>query len=470
MISTMNNLRKPLCMLWLFLTLSCGGGSSEQSSGDKPPDSVPTATDDTNTPIAEIGMHMADEYIQAKIAASKKVLEKQLREGANIYNEVTDIPKDAFGMDELQAVSFNLSNFLWNKGYRDIRNEVFARRIKEIFGMTLPTDSGVHFLYVNLLEADCIGKPIYHRNNGIDYNGFFIVMPENFITDFYYLPEIIDYRSEYADLADMEKELPAAYWSSTYKAEVGVEKWIDLENRTDEYNLDRQRKFNRLLVLNRNRFLFENDNTRLSWLLEHDRFFMESLVKRFGWTAHEDLLYEVVRKTPFVKAYPDDFGRLFWRQDCQGSVKVYANTFQLLQKHYRPDATSEIRGLLSDIQAYLEYMMGYSADKPHLTITDEQRIEILANMVYFAEQYKFKKKDNGQSWSDHRMMGRFRLMLNESQQKVLADNGYFGLPKFKEWWDAADYDEYYVDGEYNGPWGRDNEPMTESEWRASSSS
>ncbi|MBD1431638.1 hypothetical protein H8B06_02275 [Sphingobacterium sp. DN00404] len=100
-------------------------------------------------------------------------MEKQLREGANIYNEVTDIPKDAFGMDELQAVSFNLSNFLGNNGYRPIGNEVFAKRIKEIFGRHLPTDSGEHFLYVDLLEADCIHKPIYHRNNGVDYNGFF---------------------------------------------------------------------------------------------------------------------------------------------------------------------------------------------------------------------------------------------------------------------------------------------------------
>jgi len=201
--------------------------------------------------------------------------------------------------------------------------------------------------------------------------------------------------------------------------------------------------------------------------LDHDRFFMESLVKRFGWTNNKSLLYQVVSETRFDISNPDDFGSLFWNKNCDGSVTMHANTFKLLQTLYAPSAASEVPDVLLDIRDYLEYMMG-SGGSSNYTIPDitaKQKIEILANMVYFAEQYKYKKLDNGQIWSYHKMMGRFRYFLNEAEIKILEDNNYFGLPKFKAWWDAADYDLYYVDGEYNGPWGRDNEPMSEAEWR-----
>ncbi|MBE8719615.1 hypothetical protein [Sphingobacterium pedocola] len=460
----MKKLFSILCLFSSGLTLSCGGCSSGRSADDKQ-DTVSTILNNSVVQIDVYDPYSKDEYLQRRIAEGKKVLEKQLWEGANIYNDVTDIPKEPFDTDELRAVTFELFNVLWDNGYRDVEKMTFVKKVKEIFGIQLPTDTSEQFRYVNLLEEDCTYKPIYYRNNGIDYNGFFIVTPGNFITDFYYLPEIIDYRSQHSDLAQIEKKLPTTYWSTAHKADVNREKWNDLENRTDEYNLEQQRKFNRLLILNRNRFLFKNENTRLQWLMEYDRFFMESLVKRFGWTAHDDLLYQVVLKTPFEKVHPDAFGSLFWKWNCGGSITIHANTFKLLQKRYVPTATSEIRGLLSDIQSYLEYMMGYAAYEPRVAITDRQRVEILANMVYFAEQYKYTKRDNSLQLSDHRMMGRLRLMLNEKERTILQDNHYFGLQKFREWWDAADYDEYYVDGEYNGPWGRDNEPMTESEWR-----
>ncbi|MEF9479466.1 hypothetical protein OWR28_18550 [Chryseobacterium sp. 1B4] len=48
----------------------------------------------------------------------------------------------------------------------------------------------------------------------------------------------------------------------------------------------------------------------------------------------------------------------------------------------------------------------------------------------------------------------------------MQKNNYFNLPKFKEWWDNADYDEYFVEEcEYNGTCGPDNQPMNITEWR-----
>ncbi len=410
----------------------------------------------------------ADEHVQANILARKKVLEKQLREGANQYNDVSDVPKAAFGMEELDATVFEVKDLLWNDGgYLEWENDEFAQKINDIFGIAIPSDSSKRYRYVNLFEP-CDTTSIYYRNNGIDYNGFFIIKPENLITDFYYLPELIDYQLLHSDLSEKEKEFPKTSYHQEYNTTVEIEKWMELAARNDEYSLELQRTFNRRLILNRHRFLFENDDSCLNWLLEHDSFFMESLVKKFGWTANEKLLYWVVTETRFHPSNPDDFGSLFWKKNCDGSIKMHANTFKLLQTLYAPSPASEVHFLLEDLQDYLEYMTGHATDGSGLAMTDKQRVEILAHMVYFAEQYKYKKLDNGQPWSYNKMMGRFRFLSDEKERKILEDNHYFGLPKFKEWWDAADYDEYYVDGEYNGPWGRDNEPMTEPEWRKAS--
>lgn len=65
------------------------------------------------------------------------------------------------------------------------------------------------------------------------------------------------------------------------------------------------------------------------------------------------------------------------------------------------------------------------------------------------------------------MMGRLRYFLRDSQVDILIKNKYFNLPKFKEWWDKADYDEYYVtECEYEGSCGPGYHPLSEKEWRA----
>ena len=469
--------RQYLSILLLFaLFISCGNPGNRQAE-TAPVDSVSVEEDPRLRAESASADSGPDPKIQALYELTKQVLEKQLREGAVRYYGSGDadgyeMQKAPFTSDELKAFAFQAENILRSNGQLEWSNAHFTAKIKEIFGISIPTDSSALYRYINLWDP-CYPEPLYHRNNGIDYNGLFIIKPENLISDFYYIPEIIEYQFPYSELAEAEATFPTEFTETIdgTETEIHIEKWMDLENRNDEYNLAKQRKENRIQILYRNRFLLGEDDSCLDWLLLHDSFFMESLVKKFGWTNNEKLLYRVIAITPFDKTQPDDFGSLFWNKDCDGNLKIHANTFKLLQKHYKPDAAPEIRRILYDIADYLDYMMGSGAysryTRPELS--DRQRLEILANMVYFAEQYKYKTQDNGVEWSGLRMMGRLRYYLSlkehENEREILQANDYFGLPKFKEWWDAADYDLYYIDGEWNGPWGRDNQPLTEPEWR-----
>ena len=210
-------------------------------------------------------------------------------------------------------------------------------------------------------------------------------------------------------------------------------------------------------LLYRNKYLFNDDRSSFEWLIKNDAFFMESLVKKFGYTGDKELLEWVIKKTHYDKNRQEDYGSLFWVKNCDGSIKIHSNTFKVLQKLYNVKTAYEI---LEDIKGYINYLGDEEQSKKE-ELTEEQRIKILANIAYFAEQYKYT--DN----SPYQMMGRLRYFLRDSQVDILIKNKYFNLPKFKEWWDKADYDEYYVtECEYEGSCGPGYHPLSEKEWRA----
>ena len=219
-----------------------------------------------------------------------------------------------------------------------------------------------------------------------------------------------------------------------------------------------ERKKNIQIILARNMYLLNDNKAQFKWLILNDQYFMESLVKTFGYTDDTDLLKWVIEKTKFDKNNPQDYGKLFWIKQCDRTLKLHANTFKMLQKLYLPNDSSENRFILNNIQSYLEYLDSEASKTER--ITETERVKIMANLAYFAEQYKY----NIEYKDDARMMGRLRYFLNTEEETTLKQNNYFNLPKFVEWWNNADYDEYRAEGEYNGEWGNVYHPLSKDEW------
>ncbi len=217
-------------------------------------------------------------------------------------------------------------------------------------------------------------------------------------------------------------------------------------------------------IIARNMYLFNDSKPQFKWLILNDQNFMESLVKTFGYTQDPELLKWVIERTKFSKNDPQDYGKLFWIKQCDGSLKLHANTFKILQKLYLPTDPSENRFILDYIKNYLEYFADFN--NKETGVSKEDKVKILANIVYFAEQYKYDKRFVSGYGDNSKMMGRLRFFLDQEEVDILQKNNYFNLPKFKEWWDNADYDEYFVEEcEYNGTCGPDNQPMNITEWR-----
>ena len=107
--------------------------------------------------------------------------------------------------------------------------------------------------------------------------------------------------------------------------------------------------------------------------------------------------------------------------------------------------------MLDNIQKYIDYFADFEKNKIE-GLSASERTKIAAHIVYFAEQYKYDSNYKSQN----KMMGRLRYWLG-NDLKTISQNNFYNLPKFKEWWERAEYDMVYVqECEYEGTCGGDN--------------
>ena len=356
----------------------------------------------------------------------ERVLEKQLLKANSISNEVTTIQYYPYDKEDLEISIELLDSILKKDGYNLIDN--FDSKVKAVFGNIKLFDN-IYFLKT---DNKCYNSNeiLYNDSDGFKFNLYFSIDKKLMIGQ-YAIPELIDYRTKYPEISKIEDTI-----SVTKKDKEGeniyVTRWRDISD------LKEQRKKNIETLVARNKYLFNDDKDSFDWLIKNDAFFMEQLVKRFGYTQDFDLLEWVIKKTHYDKNYPEDYGSLFWVKNCDGSIKLHSNTFKILQKLYNVKTAYQI---LEDIKGYINYLGDEEQNKKE-DLTEEQRIKILANIVYFGEQYKYTDD------SPYQMMGRLRYFLSDSQVDILVKNKYFNLPKFKEWWDKADYDEYLFNKDF----------------------
>lgn len=318
-----------------------------------------------------------------------------------------------------------LGQGLRDNGFKPLNNEEYKLKLNEIFNLSDNNECTVLFRHPNFstfVIQDC------KNMSSADCNSNAKLMEFMYDDNVFFINEINAITS-----------LPK------------VEQFTELKN--DKVIVDIPET-----VVYRNLFLFNNDNSKFLWLLKNDTKFMENLVKVFGYTKNESLLKWVIEKTKFDEKDPRNFGKLFWAKVCNGKFKLHADTFKLLQKLHIPNDPSENRFIIDNIKSYLEFL---GRDKS-TDLTRNEKLKLMANLAYFAEQYNYDKKFN----DDNKMMARLRYFLNDDDFKVIKENNFFSLPKFKEWWDNADYDAYYVgECEYEGSCGSGYQPMDYAEWR-----
>lgn len=352
------------------------------------------------------------------------VLIRQLKQGTayNIDEAAVGLPKIPFEIDELDAVSRVSNDILVSNGYKKLNNEDFSKKIKDIFGRVIDYNLKSKFLYINFLDK-CSKEYVMYTNNLLDYEGVFIDKQNKILLKFQYLPELINYQKEYPHLKEIE-DSKITRKSRIDNLDINIDRWRDIAD------LQQQRYSNQQLLIRRNKYLFNDDKTNLVWLQFHDEYFLESLVKTFGYTADKKLLEWYIKRNGIEKYRNnlEEYLKVFYVKTCDNQLIVHKETFDYMDTN--PEKYSK------EIQVVLDAIRLHEIQLENLSFAEKAKI--VAYLLYFGEKHKEKNQMYFQ------FMGVFYEHSSEDEQKKYDEefkkNKYYNLPNFQRLWEEAKID------------------------------
>lgn len=363
---------------------------------------------ETGHPIAEIKNNRAP--------MNDTILKKQLEYGsAQFFQEAgVEMPRPEFSVDELKEASTIAGELLTRNGYTALSDNDFKNKVKEIFDRTLDMDSGTGILYLNFFDP-CDRTMIRYPNNRIDYFGTYLLKKQKIITDFYYVPELIDYEKTNPGRYHEEAGLPGTYRDKDGDL-ISIQRWRDSEN------LAGKRYNNMLTIINRNKFLFYNNKGSLAWLQAHDPLFLESLVKVFGYTKDKSLLTFVLRRNYQNR---NELQKILWNRKCNGNMVVNKEVFDIISEA----SGQEQSAYLKAISDYLEKEAGQD-DGP--LNTGPEKIKVLGLIAYYSTK---ACAGNGTSYDFFSIFGSRDggTVYDEEFRK----NKYYNIADFRQIWEEA---------------------------------
>lgn len=353
------------------------------------------------------------------------ILIEQLKQGATYTIDETGagLPKIQFETKELEATAIVAQELLHSNGYKTVATEDFNKKNKNIFGRIIDPDSDNPFLYVNYFDK-CDRSFVTYSNNSVDYEGGYIDKQRKLFTDFYYLPEILDYQKEYPTLNNVESGKISRKSSS--QTDVEIPHWKDVAN------LKEQRKLNVQRIIARNMYLFNNNKTYIIWLVTHDKNFIKLLVKNFGYDKeakfNEMLINEYIQSKDMYK-----IGELVFAKDCNKELEVREGILQSLTAVYQKSSNPH------DLFGLMEFSSKLLETDEYNNYSEKEKIKMIA---YLANTYDFlfKKNHRHQDGWDPRwnILGAYfeddsRSKIKWSQLKEeMQKNNYYNLPNLKE--------------------------------------
>ncbi len=343
----------------------------------------------------------------------ENILKKQIIKGANHYIDEAgvEMPKNEFDILEFDAIVNLCSEKLYSSGYKTISQEEFGNKINRVFGRTITFSSEKKYLYINNFNK-CDQEFNQFPFNGVDYNGTYIIKKEKFITNFYFLPELINYKNEYPEIFNIEGSTPVKYIDNDNNS-YSIELWKDIPD------LDQQRDNNIQTLVNRNKFLFNDSKASFAWLKFNDAYFLESLVKTFGYVEDKDLSKFVLDRSLEDN---DEFGKVLWNKDCKDNLQFHVEILNIIKELPKEKQAKYYDKILD----YLDYLL---IDKLHekageVDLTFSQKIEMLGKLAYYAT-----KSSNNNVDFYYRF---FKYLNDEKYQKEFEKQAYYKIKDFKE--------------------------------------
>jgi len=368
----------------------------------------------------------------------EQVLIKQLKQGYSQSNDITDVKYVEFDAQSIRASTYLAEEILKKNEYIVTETE-FQRKVQRIFGDLKYKEDVAMIDKTNL----CLKENKIKLNNPEGFRNIVIVDRQGkLILDQLTVPELINYKSSYPQIARLEDSFPTFYEIAGQK--VLVNKWKDLQNLTIEVSRNQNK------LINRNFYLFKDDSSRWDWLKANDADFLMNLVLKYGYLEDEKLLSFAIER---VMAGSDirQFSQIFWNRNCHKYEKTNSKTYLLLEKKIK-NGKINVVDLLERISLLFDYLVNED-ESMFEGLSSAEKTKALSSLAYFAEQFKYKNPA-----LNIRIMGKLRYYLTAAEKKTLINNQYFSMPQFEMWWENAVSDEIFVkECIYGGTCGEDNE-------------
>ncbi|WP_128331967.1 hypothetical protein [Apibacter sp. HY039] len=348
----------------------------------------------------------------------EKILSKQLEYGASAENEVTDIPTGyIFTEEDVNVESTVIRKILDNNGYKANQDE-FNEKITKIFGA-----KQINPFYINTLEGKCnINTKLNHDIFDFPSAQICVIPNKQIIFPILLLPQLIDYQKDYPKTALVEDKINKSFVKDDYK--INLKLWREVKD------LSNQRRFNQQLLISRNKYLFNDDQSQFAWLISNDEYFMESLVTTFGYTNDQKLLKWVMEKN-YSKAGDFVKNNVFVK-DCKGNLEIREDILKYIEETTTEQKTDYIEALYR----YTYFLFNPYNDKETSIFNEKEKYKIFAYAANTYDQlfrkYSFLGTTNRGRWN---MLGSYFYNSSEEDweklKKEFVLNNYYNLPHLK---------------------------------------
>lgn len=358
----------------------------------------------------------------------EELLNKQLKAGYAAERSETDYKNYTFEETDLNISNEIVKDYLINNGYFPVENNVFAEKIKNIFNRTLDYSSDKANVILNFNEP-CKRDLIFNKNDGDENNDYcvYISKNNNFISELFSIPEILDYQKIYPESVKFENSVPSE--SNGIK----IYKW------TEKQDLAGLREKNLKKILNRNRFLFNANDEAVNWLLENDLIFLKKLLLTYGFDKNEKINKKILEQTfsqlqSLTPNQTDKIGELFFKKDCDGKLQIRKNLLNYVEKTTNKDENKFLYSLVDYVYVVFDGDINkvYNTD-PAKIFNDEEKALIASTIGEMEIRLTNKFKSlNPSVWNNE---GNILFNVCSSNPKILKliqQKNYFGIPNLKE--------------------------------------
>jgi hypothetical protein len=377
----------------LLILASCSGDSRKDT---------PKHNDSVNTEMAEKTIDI--ETIKSFIEKQKNVEteENESEQPYSLSKKDFDISKDL------------VASSLKNSGYRFISEEEFSKKLFDIFKITKnsncdmvsSTDQQIT-LFGNVMDGTKNTRIQNQYDLYSDTQNLFIVPDEKFLTQTFLVKDL-----------------------------------VKINGNTFAINLPQ-------FIVARNKYLFNDSKTDLTWLLFNDKEFLKRLATDFGYDKEEKINQMVLED--FYKKYADPnhnitekMGELFFMKNCEGKLQIQQGLLNYVAQH----TTKDDDRLIYALGNYLDYLFKEDKDNiftesPSKKFTIDEKAKIVAFVANIESPafYKFKPMNSRTAWHNAGTALYNMMAAHPEILKIIEKNNYYGLNPLKEIMESVAFEE-----------------------------